>query len=380
MKTLILWIDAVRQDYVNEKDMPFLYSLSKKYGLGELKQSFGFSSASFFTGVYQNKHGQLALYKKGKQKKSLLLKILPNFIKNYYFNLINYLKGNDLFMPYLDKKDFIPSQKKQFHHQDCLKVKTIFDSFRENKLKYLYYQWPLMVTNNKTKLSFRKNNDLTRVKKFIKIFKNNQDIYFFHLWDLDKYGHIYGPESKQLRLKLKEQDNLAKKILSLFNLEKDNLIIWSDHGMVNIKQTVNIQSILPKRSDYLYFLDGTMARFWFTNKEAKEAVFKSLNSIKCGYILSQEEKKKHKIDFKNEDNGEEIFLLDNSYAILPNFFNKDIIKGMHDYDLTDKNDLGIFIINKKTGKTANMVDMCPTILDILNIKYKDLDGKNLLIQ
>lgn len=68
MKTLILWLDAFRSDYIDEKTTPFLYELKQRYGVSEIRPSFGFSEASFYTGCYPNKHGEFFVYNNQEKK------------------------------------------------------------------------------------------------------------------------------------------------------------------------------------------------------------------------------------------------------------------------------------------------------------------------
>lgn len=380
-KTLILWIDAINKSFITKQDMPFLHSLANKYGVGELKQCFGYSSiaASFFTGLYPNKHGQFVLYKKGDNKNNVLLKLLPRGIASYYFNLKKYISHDDFTAPLINKKGFVLAQNKQYYHKDALNAKTLFDFLKENDIKYLYYQWPIVADSNKTQLSFCRNSDKSRVNKFLKLCNKDYDIFFLHLWNMDKCGHKYGPEDSNYKLKLREQDDLIRKVIDKFDLNKDNVVIWSDHGMIEVNKSINIESRLPKKEGYSYFLDSTMARFWFDNDEIKKEITNILKNIKEGHLLSKEKKEEYKINFLHNEYGDEVFLLKPGMIILPNFFQDSLIKGMHGYDLTNKKEYGITIINKKFKKNINIVDLLPTILNILEIKTEDkFDGKSIL--
>lgn len=350
MKTLILWIDAINKNFITEETMPFLSNLVEKYGVGELKQSFGYTSiaASFYTGLHPNKHNQFTLYKRGR---SGLLKVLPKKIASFL-------------------------SQKRYYRENSLGVKSIFDYLRENNLRFLYYNWPIIVSD-KIRLSFNRNNDKSKVDKFLKLCKRDYDIYFLHLWDMDKCGHKYGTNSLNYKLKLREQDYLIKKVLSKFDLENDNIVIWSDHGMVNVNKTLDLESQLPNKKGYSYFLDSTMGRFWFENEKIKEEILDILKKVEDGHLLTEKEKKDWHIDLL-KGYGDKIFLVNPGVIIIPNFFQNNMARGMHGYNLSNKNELGIFIINKKVKNKGEMVDLLPTILDLIKIKYNKLDGKSLL--
>lgn len=379
MKTLILWLDACRFDYISQ--MPFLSSLTRKGNFGYLKPVLGFNSvlASFMTGLYPNRHGQFTAYcldsRRDKIGRDKILKILPNFIAPYYFNLKRYFQGKDFPVPFVNykySKNFNVAQEIFYHHRNLSKARNFLDILDDNKLGFIFYNWPFIYKNKgKTKLQFSlENNDKNRVKKFINLIKNNDfDVYFLHLWDLDKYGHQFGPKSSQVVRKLKQEDELVRKIFKKFSWTKDNIIIWSDHGMLPVNKTVNIIDKLPISSKYKFFIDSTVARFWFDNSQIKSKIFDILDSFSSfGHILSLGEKNKFKINFSNNKFGEEIFLANSGVLILPNFFQDKPIKGMHGYDLSDKNEWGIVISNCFPVNNLEVVDLLPNILRTLNIK------------
>ena len=52
---------------------------------------------------------------------------------------------------------------------------------------------------------------------------------------------------------------------------------------------------------------------------------------------------------------------------------------MHGYDLSDKNERTFFIINRKTKNKAEMRDLFPTLLDMMNLKIpENIEGKSLI--
>lgn len=59
-KIIGIFIDALRPDFISEKDTPFLYTLSKENPCMELETILGYSDAidaTIFTGVYPDTHG-----------------------------------------------------------------------------------------------------------------------------------------------------------------------------------------------------------------------------------------------------------------------------------------------------------------------------------
>ena len=394
MKTIVIMLDAFRKDYFSEENTPFLYSLIKKYGLGDLTPPFGFKTTTgFYTGFNPKSLNLFTsyIYEKNSRKFSNLNLSLLSFLSNNpafsLINLLRHFKGKDIFLPKINLNClayFNLMQDKHFYQENIFQVKTLFDIFRENNIKYLYYDFPLIIENSKSRIHYTlKNSDDSRFEKFLGLMKKDYDFYYVHFVDLDSIGHYKGTNSEELKNHLKKLDKMVEFILSKFNLEEDNILLWSDHGMVDIKNTLDIKSKLPEfGKGYIYFLDSTMARFWFFNKEKRKEVLDILKNIKRGRILNKEDKKKLEIDFNHNLYGDEIFLANSGTLICPNFFQKNPCKGMHGYDLSDKNEKTFFIINRKKEKTKNkaeMKDLFSTLLEMMNLKIpENIKGKSLL--
>ena len=394
-KTIVIMLDAFRKDYINKEDTPFLESFTKKFKVGELEQPFGFKgTVGFFTGKHPKKINQFVYYGYDKKEKKMpsslnsILRIFPKKLSFYTINFLNHLVGKDIFLPSIKVKYlkyFTTKQKKHFYQKNSVQVETIFDSFRKNKINYLFYDFPLIIKNNKPTLhKTLKNNDLIRTKKSLQLCKNKEyDFYYIHLCDLDSVGHHCSPESKEIKQILRKQDKYVEKILSNFDLEKDNILLWSDHGMLQVKQSFDLESKLPKFGDgYIYFLDSTMARFWFFNKNKKAqvlSILKQAENQKKGKLLSDKQKQKLKIDFKHNFYGDEIFLLNPGILLYPNFFNEYPMKGMHGYDLSNKKELAFFSINKLCKNKAKTEDLFPTLLKLMNLSIpRSIEGRLLL--
>jgi hypothetical protein len=52
---------------------------------------------------------------------------------------------------------------------------------------------------------------------------------------------------------------------------------------------------------------------------------------------------------------------------------------MHGYDLSDTGEWGFFLINRKTKSTGEVVDLLPTILQMMNYGVTQWDGQSLTI-
>jgi predicted AlkP superfamily pyrophosphatase or phosphodiesterase len=283
--------------------------------------------------------------------KLLKLKPLPNNYLSYLYALGKYVMGDT----FLSKLHYIP---RKFFGKFSSSVKDGLwknDFFQKNT--FVYSSWPFFVKNNKINLDFIKRNDEYKAKKFIKNYSEDADIYFIHLVDLDKVSHEYGLGHEKTLEEIKKQDEYCSLIVNEFiaKFHDGTVVLWSDHGFINVNGYINIKDLINKYNGADYFLDSTLARFWFKDNNYRNEIVNELKKLKNGHILSIEEKNKYNIP-QSMEQGEVIFAADPGYLILPNFYQgKKACKGMHGY-MPDKADLdGFFIINRKINrKTLNM--------------------------
>lgn len=365
----IICLDGFKPEYI--KYTSFLKEKINRCLHGPLETVFSFEiSASFFTGFYPNKHNIFTLFEFSKKH---FTPKLPNSILMFFKNLIRLIKNQRFFykyhkIPKYALKYFKPTLNKIWHQKGVLKNKTLFDCLRENKIPFSFIQFP-NIFDGKSSIYFNRSdkNTLSKIKKL------KTKIQFIHLGELDPISHKYGPYSKEVINHVRFLDKELSKI-------NDKMIIWSDHGFLKVKDVINLSSIfkeLKYGKDCVYFLDSTMARFWFKNKIVKEKVINLLKKIKNGKILKNKELKKFHLPKKQDL----LFICDPGYIISPNFFDGyNVPKGMHTYNPKLKEQKGFYLISfiKGRKKPAKMVDLFPTMLKIMNLPKIKCDGKSLI--
>jgi len=210
------------------------------------------------------------------------------------------------------------------------------------------------------------------------------DIIIYHLGELDGLGHSLGPKSDQLVHRiltlLDRVDALAKKA--------DGLCLFSDHGMFPIKRRIDLLAVLETLSpklglDYLVFLDATMARFWFFSNQARTEIMSSLSDLTYGHFLTSTERDDNGLNFNTEIYGQEIYLVNPSVEIFPNFFHplyKGFFKGLHGYTASALSSWAMFATTLNLqSTTGSVLDISPTILQLLNVSsQQEWKGKSLI--
>jgi len=343
--TVLLQVDAFRHDYLEKNSTPFLYSLFKDSGSGVLKPTFGFEpDAAYIAGLYPDEADGGAQFWfdadmspfKIFQYAPKVLSNLPHIPDRVLRKIIQKLVGKYCDAPTFSTAsvplhllhNFSFPMQHRMHHPNFCASKSIFDLLREQNKKWLFHCNPDFKVSLEAVIQ-RVKTDLLPPIEFS----------FFLIGDLDRIGHRYGPESKELKEELMKIDIGLNTILNFAKERFDevNFMVIGDHGMVQVNETLDVQNIISRLpNDVLknchYFLDSTMARFWFTTEKAKEAVVSILNGIECGHMISQEEKDRYHLNYKHNKFGDLIFIVNPGVLIHPSFYGtRTPVKGMHGY-------------------------------------------------
>ncbi len=269
-----------------------------------------------------------------------------------------------------------------------------------------------------SKFDWKNNNDLVRFTPEIAldILKNDKpDLLLCHIIWLDHIRHTYGVEGEEVKDCLRQLDVLigrfiqATKDAGTYN--NTNFIILGDHGQIDIQRIFDLNTLFVENGlieldenqnpkDYIAysFSAGFSTQVILKNpdnKENLEKVYKVLNEIKEKYpkyidrIYTKEEALK-------EENlsGNFSFVIEGT---LGTYFGIKY-KGK---TLIEKGEEGYYVYNATHGhstkkgnkppllafgpdiksntviKKAKMLDVCPTLAKLSNVKMSELMGKEL---
>lgn len=416
MSTVFILVDALKSKYLSEENMPFLLSLSKnELYVKKVVPSFSFCERTeIFTGMHPKKSGnftaigydpQYSEYAKYKNMMQILSKIDKVFIKgsrfsrtlrrimDKYFASLN-IKMKVYNIPFNMVYKFRLTEDDKSHYiNGAFKNESIFDVLsKENKKMY---------TNSFTALGTKGfSSDGERVNAAINVASDDYDVVFVYLGDIDWLGHLHNNNLEVMRPALRKADNDIRKIYEKYTeVSPDtNFIVLGDHGMMSVDDSIDIISqcnLLPFNigSDYDYFLDSTIARFWIHNSRSREGIEKMLSSdefISKGFIL--DEKKACELNIPNKQRSESgnlmygdiIWCANKGVVIAPDFFNTNKeLKGMHGFADVDDEGKGLLVItNQKKHleiEECNLVDICPTLSMVMGVPVPNgNEGINLL--
>jgi len=388
---IVFFLDAVRYDYLNPRDTPFMYKMAKKGISGPLSTILGFDgiAATIFTGTYPDVHGVWTQHILARCNSpydwfgpySFLPEVIDRKIRGTSFaeKAFRYLilraslfRSRMTFCPGVNKVPFSNLSKFDFAMKRLLyeenafgSIPTLFDMLRKNGITFSIADHSIF------------GSDQNVVKKILKM-RRSSEVVYVRLMDLDETIHSHGVYSLERLRGLKNLDNAVHFIVSC--LEHDgsdpSVVLFADHGMMDVTRYVDVitqvrRSGLVEGKDFDVFLDSTMARFW-AESSILTKITEILSNLGFGRILTNFDLERYHAP-KLQCYGDLIYLADPGVVILPNYYQGyDKIKGMHGYDPFTSEMNTIFIIYHKGIKhgriyNAKIIDILPTILDMLEI-------------
>jgi predicted AlkP superfamily pyrophosphatase or phosphodiesterase len=397
---IIFFLDAVRFDYLNSRDTPFLYKVATSGISGPLKTIWGFSgiAATIFCGAHPKKHGvwtqytssQSSIFKwlepfspildrvdhrieNHKMKKGFRLALLQS--SRFLYRMSYYPGVHEVPFKLLPKLDF--SMKKNLYEPNAfIHIPSLFDILRQKEINFSIMDYPLMG------FDYGVVRKILRMRKF-------QKIIYVRLMDLDETTHKFGVYSRERILKLRETDKYVEIITK--HIERMGMnpitVIFADHGFLDVTNSVDIietvrKTGLKEGKDFIVFLDSTMARFW-GNSSALNKIHMILSDMKVGRFFTKSDLDEYNLP-TSTNYGNLIYVVNPGILISPNYYQGySKVKSMHGYDPNIPEQKTIFMLSSSGYfsklEELNLVDILPTILKLLEIpKPESCVGKSLL--
>jgi len=166
-----------------------------------------------------------------------------------------------------------------------------------------------------------------------------EDFLFCYTAELDAALHREGPGGEDVRERLAHYDAwLTRNVHAARRRgEELRLVLLSDHGMLDVRETVDVMGVLAGLScrwprDYVPFFDSTFARFWWRSAAARGEVRAALEEVQGGRWLEDDELERAGALFPAREYGEDIYLLDPGVLMVPSFMGSRPLAAMHGYD------------------------------------------------
>jgi predicted AlkP superfamily pyrophosphatase or phosphodiesterase len=395
---LVFFLDAVRFDYINPTDTPFLSEMAENGVSGPLETILGFDgiAATIFTGTYPSQHGIWSQCRMASAFSPFdwLTPLIPyaekidqglkvNNLTRKLFRLgileISRFRANMTHFPGVPTMpiSLLPKLEYSFDRKiedpgSCGRTLTLFDILRNNNVSFEAFDDNIGIRDQLVLHNVLKN-------------KLPSKVMYIRLKALDEITHCFGISSPKRKEVLRRTDYAISKIVSHFKQKGFNPIClaFADHGMMDIRQKLDVYSNLKKidSRDYTAFLDSTMARFWGSEKVIKK-ISASLDTSQ-GRILLQTDYAKYHLPYSRLY-GDLVYLVNPGTIIMPNCYQEDSnIKAMHGYDPATPEMDTFFVMSGKdvAGPQVSrikLLDILPTILDTLELSIpKECAGRSL---
>jgi len=381
-------VDALRYDYVSEKDTPFIHRLAEEGLKLQLRPILGYSDvirATIFTGLYPDRHGYWMSYFYSPETSpfkflrflgfvdyipsDLIRRGFKYLLSSTIVKAVGKLKGYSNLhlhnMPFRIICRFDMALRRPMKDPGAFSgCPTIFDVLREHGIKFTYL--------DSSKLKRKLLNEIRRLDEDVRFV-------FVYLHYLDESAHWFGLESLKFNRSLRAVDNLVYEIVSMLKRkfsEDLTTVVFSDHGMTEEKSRVRLDWLTNRKDfgrDFVLCLDATMIRIWYKQVDRRAELRRLILEAGSCRLLTEIEKKELGIEFKDRRYGDDIFLFDEGHIIFPNFYSYIRPKAMHAYDPAHPSQHGIFIFNdRKQSVTASrriidLVDVAPSLLALLDL-------------
>jgi len=204
---------------------------------------------------------------------------------------------------------------------------------------------------------------------------------------LDEIGHQFSPDSDEYARGVQDVSSFVEQVQHFVEHRANSairMLIFGNHGMVPVRHLVPIWERLQHLrarlcSDYVCFLDSTLARFWFFNERAQREITDMILEIEGGQVVTPIEQEKYRIRYKHNRFGDLIWWAEGGNLIFPNFYQYiKPVKGMHGYrqEVID-NQTEFHLIDPELSvsfqlkEPVEMVDMFATMVRMLKLKSPD---------
>lgn len=392
--TLMILVDALRPDYLMHA--PYLRGLAAQSATGVFREGFGFvPRQAYFGGLSTAEYGFTNMYcfdpdqspfrsaweVSGGRATAIgdeppggrefveqqAREQMGPFAKSYFGSYQIPLA----YLPYFDLVE------KRAPWDPKVGYRSLFAILDEQGIPWCQQMWP-----DTNRLPDRSDDGI--VRQVLAEVRSDHQLACVHLQQLDSTGHAHGPNSAALQQAMERTDRLCRELIEGLRPRFDRLkvVLFGDHGMVSVTRPLDLTATLESTglkfgADYVYFLDSSMARFWFYHRDARTKVEAALDGVAGGRVMRGEELKRHGLDACDRRNGELYFLADPGVLIFPNFFQQsgDPIPGMHGYDPDCPDNLGYFLWHDSgrpefAGSTLGKVDphfLFPILLETLGL-------------
>jgi hypothetical protein len=392
-RLLVFFIRGMDLRRIQEETTPFVNDLLKSFPWVKINTiPTPELTQTIFTGQYPHEHGMWEVDLKSDPEllaKNKVVDKIPDFLTTTFQCLIHLAtKSFDLAaIPPWRRRRFEVSRYKYFR-------KSLDEFFKLQKVASIF---DIIGKGNFIHLWTNKYNDMNKL--LANLCSDNRELEWLDLYFLDQLQHWYLDDEVKIRKFYRGVDQFVEKLYKECQKSKVSLMFLSDHGMETVRGSIDIRSNLEKlkipSEEYTYFIEASVARFWFHTDRARSAILGVLSSIEHGGVQSYEDLHEYNIRFADSRYGEFYFRTDPGYIIFPHDFYHPLAnlylgltdwqqrsrvlnpkhRGYHGYLPNNESEKGFMILldarYRTTKKEVEIIDVAPTVLGLLGYEIPD---------
>lgn len=401
---LFVMLDALRHDYINRIDSPYLYSLARDGLSGSSIPSFGFEpDAAYLAGLRPDEADGGAMFWLDLDGSPFrFTRFLPAVLDNLSerpaqfmrkgIRLIAQLSARNVRTRYWASPGWIPlpllphfgfSSTRLMEDPGFLPAATVFDHLRAAGRSWYYHGMPLY-----------RVSATSVMERFLVEFTGRESYAFLHIGDLDGIGHHYGPSSDKRKEALHRVDRILSRIVAHARTTAGDvdILVLGDHGMAQVEHTLDVRPVIERLQArglmFDYFIDATFFRCWSQDADVLDAVQGELNQLPGLMEIGDAEAQRYGLHYQHNRFWDICWQAEEGFVFTPNFHNNhELLLGMHGYLPECRENWSAFVLSSsrlpahRCGQVMEAVDMrhfFATQLTLLGLPHRSTTNGSLI--
>jgi len=155
------------------------------------------------------------------------------------------------------------------------------------------------------------------------------DLEFVQFHALDMLGHWQIYSLEEFRRYYGMVDDFVRELHRKCESKRVSLVLMTDHGQERVGTSIDLRRLIRKldipRSEFAYYLQPVMARFWCHSERAGTAIAQMLSEVKEGTAMSYAEMHCLGVEFAGPEFGELYFIAEPGCLFFPHDFHHPLV-------------------------------------------------------
>jgi hypothetical protein len=394
-KLLFCYIDGMDLRRVDQANTSFIFNSLKSYPWVRITSPVGTDSIpTLLTGTFPPAHGFFGIKLKPGSSRALtkgLIDKLPDIFTTTLQCIFHLFNGS------YDLPAIPPKRRRNFEILRTVQNKKYKKT--ENLLQFdgLKSLLGVIGIENCRYLYSRTSNPVKEMVRNIGTGRHNLEIVHLYSFDLLQRWNLDKPE--KIERVYECFDSFVRGVYEKCNNNDITVLLFSDHGYDKMRGYIDLKQRLKmlglSEEEYTFFIELSMARFWFFSDRARNRIVEMLREIPNSEFFFWKDLQQFNISFSEPQYGEAFIMSHPGFAFFPHDFHHPIAnlflgitdpkqrprvfnprhRGEHSLLPNFESAKGFMLVLSKDyescKKEADLIDVSPTILEMLGIEKPD---------